>query len=64
MYFEDRSPKQRLGYLADGLTEALIDELSAVQQLKVTSRNGSVAVQGKVRHHADSIGDAQRRYRR
>jgi len=47
MYFEDRSPDKSLGYLADGLTEALIDELSAVPQLKVTSRNGSAAFKGK-----------------
>ena len=48
MYFEDRSPKKDLGYLADGLTEALIDELSAVPQLKVVSRNGSATFKGKV----------------
>jgi serine/threonine-protein kinase len=48
MYFEDRSPKKELGYLADGLTESLIDELSAVPQLKVASRNGSATFKGKV----------------
>ena len=48
MYFEDRSPNKELGYLADGLTEALIDELSAVPQLKVASRNGSAAFKGKI----------------
>jgi TolB-like protein len=56
MYFEDRSPKKELGYLADGLTEALIDELSAVPQLKVTSRNGSAAFKGKNAIGSDSIG--------
>jgi eukaryotic-like serine/threonine-protein kinase len=47
MYFDDRSPKKELGYLADGLTESLIDELSAVPQLKVASRNGSATFKGK-----------------
>ncbi len=40
LYFEDRSPAKNLGYLADGLTEALIHELSAVTALQVISRNG------------------------
>ena len=47
MYFEDRSPKKDLAYLADGLTESLIDELSAVPQLKVASRNASATLKGK-----------------
>jgi serine/threonine-protein kinase len=55
MYFEDRSPKKELGYLADGLTESLIDELSAVSQLKVTSRNGSASFKGKTAVPSDSI---------
>jgi serine/threonine-protein kinase len=58
MYFQDRSPGNKLGYLADGLTEALIDELSAVKQLKVTSRNGSAAFKGKEAISSDSIGRA------
>ena len=40
LYFEDRSPDGELGYLADGLTEALINELGAVEALDVVSRNG------------------------
>ena len=40
LYFDDRSPDRSLAYLADGLTEALIQELSAVSALQVTSRNG------------------------
>jgi len=40
LYFQDRSPDQTLGYLADGLTEALIHELSGVSALQVISRNG------------------------
>ena len=55
MYFDDRSPKKDLGYLADGLTESLIDELSAVPQLKVASRNGSAAFKGKAGVPTDSI---------
>ncbi|HEX6966308.1 MAG TPA: protein kinase [Gemmatimonadaceae bacterium] len=58
MYFDDRSPGRTLGYLADGLTEALIDELSAVPQLKVASRNGSAAFQGKEAIPTDSIARA------
>jgi serine/threonine-protein kinase len=48
MYFEDRSPKKELAYLADGLTESLIDELSAVPQLKVASRNASATFKDKI----------------
>jgi serine/threonine-protein kinase len=47
MYFDDRSPGKQMGYLADGITEALINELSAVKQLKVISRNGVAAFKGK-----------------
>jgi serine/threonine-protein kinase len=54
LYFEDRSPDQNLGYLADGFTEALIGELSQVQGLKVISRNGVLPFQGK-RVPTDSI---------
>ena len=58
MYFQDRSPGKQLEYLASGLTEALIDELSAVSQLKVTSRNGSAAFKGKDGIATDSIARA------
>ena len=40
LYFDDQSRDRRLGYLADGFTEALIAELGRVQPLVVTSRNG------------------------
>lgn len=40
LYFEDRSHGDSLQYLADGFTEALIDELAAVRELDVVSRNG------------------------
>ena len=47
MYFEDRSPGKQLGHVADGITEALITELSAVKELKVISRNGVAAFKGQ-----------------
>ncbi len=40
LYFEDRSRGGALGYVADGLTEGLIDELARVPGLHVVSRNG------------------------
>jgi len=46
MYFDDRSGGD-LRPLADGLTEALIDELSTVKQFKVVSRNGVAPFKGK-----------------
>jgi eukaryotic-like serine/threonine-protein kinase len=40
LYFEDLSARRDLAYLADGLTDALIDELARVPGLTVVSRNG------------------------
>jgi serine/threonine-protein kinase len=40
LYFDDVSSGGKLGYLADGLTESLIDELSQVQALDVVSKSG------------------------
>ncbi len=40
LYFDDLSPDQDLGYLADGLTESLIHALGQIQPLRVVSRNG------------------------
>jgi serine/threonine-protein kinase len=40
LYFEDLSSDGELTYLADGLTEALIDRLYQVRALDVVSRNG------------------------
>ncbi|HYX80891.1 MAG TPA: hypothetical protein VE714_00765, partial [Gemmatimonadales bacterium] len=40
LYFKDESPDSSLGYLADGLTETLIDQLSSIQGLDVVSRGG------------------------
>jgi TolB-like protein/tetratricopeptide (TPR) repeat protein len=40
LYFTDQSSAHTLGYLADGLTEALIDALRPVATLTVVSKNG------------------------
>lgn len=40
LYFDDLSPEGSLRYLTDGLTEALIQELGAIDPLAVVSRNG------------------------
>ena len=40
LYFEDLSAGKKLGYVADGLTEALIDALSQVPALTIISKNG------------------------
>jgi len=40
LYFEDFTPDGELGYLADGLTEGLIEQLASVRALNVISRNG------------------------
>ena len=57
MYFENRSGSDSLSYLADGLTEGLIHELSVVKPLQVISRNG-VAPFRKGATTPDSIGRA------
>ena len=43
LYFTDESNGHSLGYLADGLTEALIDALREVPALTVVSKNGAAA---------------------
>jgi TolB-like protein len=48
LYFDDRSPDQSLAYVADGLTEALIHDLSGVPVLRVISRNGVAPYRHKV----------------
>ena len=47
MYFSDQSTGKKLGYLASGLTEGLIDRLSAIPELQVTSKNGTAQFQNK-----------------
>ncbi|HSM32140.1 MAG TPA: adenylate/guanylate cyclase domain-containing protein [Woeseiaceae bacterium] len=39
-YFEARTPQEEVPFIAAGLTEALIDELSSVDALSVVSRHG------------------------
>jgi serine/threonine-protein kinase len=46
LYFDDLSPDSSLGFLADGLTEGLIDQLSQVRTLDVISRNGVIPFRG------------------
>jgi TolB-like protein len=57
LYFEDQSRDSSLGYLADGLTEALIDQLDQVHSLDVISRNG-VAPYRHAKASRDSIARA------
>ncbi|HEU4473618.1 MAG TPA: protein kinase [Gemmatimonadales bacterium] len=57
LYFENRSGADSLSYLADGLTEALIQELSEVKPLQVISRNGVSAFRN-TSAPPDSIGRA------
>jgi serine/threonine-protein kinase len=40
LYFQQRTPNDSLAYLADGLTEQLIHQLSRVPTLQVISQNG------------------------
>jgi len=57
LYFSDLSPGNRLGYLADGLTESLIDRLSDIPVLDVVSRDGVRVFRGKD-VPTDSVGRA------
>lgn len=47
LYFRDASSDGSIGYLADGLTEALIDQLSQGSGLQVVSRNGAMRFRGR-----------------
>jgi TolB-like protein/Flp pilus assembly protein TadD len=40
LFFDDATPNQELGYLADGLTTTLIDHLGQVRRVQVISQNG------------------------
>ena len=57
LYFDDLSPDHSLGYVADGLTEGLIAQLSEVQNLEVISRGGVQPYKG-TNVSTDSIGRA------
>ena len=56
LYFDDQG-NSSLRYLADGLTESLIDRLSAVTALDVISKDGVRAFRGK-NVQPDSVGRA------
>jgi len=47
LYFNDASRDSSLRFLADGLTESLIDQLSAIRALDVVSRNGVAPFRGR-----------------
>src|SRR2546425_3059470 len=47
LYFNDESHDSSLGYLADGLTEALIDQLRGIRALDVVSRSGVAPFRGR-----------------
>src|SRR3989441_826256 len=47
LYFSDDSRDSSLGYLADGLTETLIDQLGNINALDVVSRNGVAPFRGR-----------------
>jgi serine/threonine-protein kinase len=57
LYFQSRGASDSLQYLADGLTEGLINELSRVKGLQVISRNGVGLYRGAA-VAPDSIGRA------
>ena len=57
LYFDDLSRDHSLGYLADGITEALIGDLARVQPLTVISRNGVSPYRGQT-VQPDSIARA------
>jgi len=57
LYFEPRTPQEEVPFIAAGLSEALIDELSTVGALKVVSRNG-VAPFREAAIAPDSVGRA------
>jgi eukaryotic-like serine/threonine-protein kinase len=59
LYFEDRSPGHGVGYVADGITEALIHELSDVPGLQVISADGVRPLRGII-SPLDSVGRAFR----
>jgi serine/threonine-protein kinase len=47
LYFSELSPDSSLRYLADGLTEALIDQLNGIRALDVVSRGGVAPFRGR-----------------
>lgn len=57
-YFEHAGGEGEAALLASGLTEALIDELSAIPALHVVSRNGVAPLRGRESFPADSVSRA------
>ncbi len=57
LYFNDNSPGEKLGYLADGVSESLMKDLSHVSALQVVSRSGVRQFRGSDISR-DSIGRA------
>jgi eukaryotic-like serine/threonine-protein kinase len=47
LYFSDESRDSSLGFLADGLTESLIDQLGGIRVLNVVSRGGVAPFRGR-----------------
>jgi TolB-like protein len=47
LYFKDLTPNNRLGYLADGITESLVGQLSQVNALDIVSKGGVTQFRGK-----------------
>ena len=58
LYFGAQGGGEEAAFVATGLTESLIDELSTVDSLHVVSRNGSELFRAPPRPPADSIGRA------
>lgn len=57
MYFDDVSPNRQLAYMADGLTESLIDQLTDVKELDVVSKSGVGRFRGS-EFNFDSVANA------
>ena len=47
LYFKDRAPNSQLRYLADGITESLVDQLSQLNALDIVSKGGVTPFRGK-----------------
>jgi eukaryotic-like serine/threonine-protein kinase len=57
LYFDNETKDSSLGFLADGITEAVIASLSGIEQINVVSRSGSEQFRGS-NAPADSIAQA------
>jgi len=57
LYFEDTSNDSSLAYVADGITDGLIEQLASVKELQVVSKNGVAPWRGTAASY-DSIGRA------